>query len=134
MPQKKLIKNKKNCRGPTPDPRQRGALPRAGGWALGKDGPPAALCRGLNARASAKPNTQSRRYPGPTPPRAPSLPRARPSAKMGLDPRQRSVCRGSLIAEGRPSAKIAFVECPRSGLRQNKKPSAVLLFLVVQIS
>ena len=79
-------KNKKKiCRGPTPDPRQRGELPRVGWRALDKVGPPAVLCRGLNYGPSAKPNAQSHRYSGPTPLSAPSLPRARPSAKMGLD-------------------------------------------------
>jgi len=106
------------------------ALPRAGWWALGKVGPPATLCRGLNAMPSAKPNAQSRRYSGPTPPSAPSLPRARPSVKMGLD-RGHFSAEGLALgeeafAEGRPSAKIAFAECPRSGPRQTGKPSAAV--------
>ena len=73
---------------------------------------------------SALPRAQSRRYSGPTPPSAPSLSRARPSAKIGLD-------RGRFSAEGPALGEEAFAECPRSGPRQNEKPSAVLLFPVV---
>ena len=51
----------------------------------------------------------------------------------GLSPRQKGLYRGLIFAKCRPSAKMAFAECPRFGPRQRLLPSAAFLFAVVLV-